>query len=131
MSMATVNPTPQGTDEISPRVRFALALGLALAALGTITLIVATVLMLRSGAEGKPTATPTRIPVGMIRVQPSRGNAGTVITVEGQGWRAGETVFIRLEDATGEVHSEAAYAGAVVDDDGRFTATFTFPAEER
>ncbi len=131
MSMATVNPTPQGTDEISPRVRFALALGLALAALGTLTLIVATVLMLRSGAESKPTATPTRIPVGMIRVQPSRGNAGTVITVEGQGWRAGETVFIRLEDATGEVHSEAAYAGAVVDDDGRFTATFTFPAEER
>ena len=45
---------------------------------------------------------PPRTPAPSIELSPTEGMRGTLVTVTGAGWRAGETVFVRLdESATG------------------------------
>ncbi len=79
--------------------------------------------------------TPTPVATGVvagspvIAVSPLEGRPGTRITVDGEGWRPGDTVFIRLEDpATGE-GAAADQASAIVTDAGAFTVKFTFPLD--
>jgi hypothetical protein len=84
-------------------------------------------------AESGSSATGTvSIPgEGQIVVQPTEGFIGTLVNVAGRGWWPGEPVFIFLR-SPGDPEGEGyAYAAAVADDDGGFTAAFTFPNERR
>ena len=65
----------------------------------------------------------------VIAVSPIEGRPGTRITVDGQGWRPGDTVFMRLQDpATGQA-AAADQASAIVTDAGTFTVKFIFPLD--
>lgn len=80
-------------------------------------------------AESTPTPTPAPDRVA-IALAPLQGWAGTTLSVSGVNWTPGSTVFISLA-APGNTPSSDVYAQAVADADGRFTAAFAFPAEER
>jgi hypothetical protein len=79
--------------------------------------------------------TPTPIAGGsagsspIIAVSPTEGRPGTRITVDGEGWRPGDTVFIRLEDPVTGQGAAADQASAIVTDDGGFTVKFSFPLD--
>jgi hypothetical protein len=66
-----------------------------------------------------------------ISLDPDSGYSGTLVHVYGKSWQPGEVVFIRLRSASGDVDDNYAYAGAVVDDQGAFESSFTFPYELR
>lgn len=53
------------------------------------------------------------------------------VRVSGQGWPAGDVVFISLEAPFRVSQHDSADAGAVVNDQGQFQVSFTFPQEER
>jgi len=109
---------------------------LAIAAVVTIWIIAAGIMYLgglliwRITAQ-VPSTTPGSETEATISLSPPAGYAGTLITVSGQGWGPGEVVFIQLAPPPGEVQDNFSYAGAVTDESGRFTTSFTFPHEER
>lgn len=78
------------------------------------------------------TTTPTGQAIGSptIQILPQTGQPGAEITVTGQGWPAGAGVFVRLADSTGSQAEEMIAATGVVDNNGSFTITFTYPDEE-
>ena len=88
---------------------------------------------LRDIFRPRPTATvqpsPTAVP--MLTVEPDQGAPGTIIAVRGERWRAGDSVFIRLQNPLPDQGGipEKAVAVATVQDDGRFLAGFIFPNE--
>jgi len=116
--------------------RIRLGTGLAIAAVVTIWIITAGIMYLgglliwRITAQ-VPSTTPGSVNAATISLSPPAGYAGTLITVSGQGWGAGEVVFIQLAPLPGEVQDHFSYAGAVTAESGRFTTSFTFPHEER
>jgi len=75
-----------------------------------------------------PTQATTNV---RISVEPSSGGPGTPVRVTGQGWQAGDVVFVSLEAPFSTSNRDFAYAGAVVNDQGQFQVSFTFPQEER
>ncbi len=77
-----------------------------------------------------PTATRMAANV-RISVEPSSGGPGMPVRVSGQGWPAGDVVFISLEAPFRVSQHDFAYAGAVVNEQGQFQVSFTFPQEER
>lgn len=83
----------------------------------------AAILTIRQGlflTPAPPQATPS------IRLALDSAAPGTPITVTGEGWRPGETVFVGLERPDGQ---RTALASAAVGADGRFTAVFMVPPE--
>lgn len=82
--------------------------------------------------NSNPTAT-SAFPVNATSLQlsPAEGQAATPITLIGRGWRAGDTVFIGLDDpADGQppsIDSTAVLVAATVSETGDFTASFAFP----
>ena len=83
--------------------------------------------------EGIDLSAATSSPVTGTHVQlsPSEGYAGTELTVNGQNWRAGDVVFVRLQNQTGETDEHYAYAGAVADSTGQFSVSFIYPYDPR
>jgi len=78
-----------------------------------------------------PTASPGVPGQAQIGIDPTQGYINTLVTVSGQGWWAGEPVFIFLrspEEGTGRGFS---YAAAVADEAGSIRTAFTFPNEAR
>ncbi len=67
-----------------------------------------------------PPATPS------IRFTPTTAAPGSPVTVDGEGWKPGDTVFVGLEGPDGR---RTALASAAVGADGRFTAVFVVPPE--
>ncbi len=84
-------------------------------------------------AAGERTPTATR-PAGLapsIELLPAEGGAGVRITVNGRGWRPGNTVIVRLEDPTTGAAPAQELASAIVTDLGDFAVKFTFPTDAR
>src|SRR5262245_13071374 len=69
-------------------------------------------------------ATPvSQLPV--VTVVPASGSAGDQVTVQGEGWPAGNPVLIFLVSPTEANIPDFAVANAVTGVDGRFTTQFT------
>ncbi|MGB2775155.1 MAG: PA14 domain-containing protein, partial [Anaerolineae bacterium] len=83
------------------------------------------------GRRATPTVQPTATAVPLILVEPDAGAPGAVITLRGERWRPGDTIFIRLQNPLADQGGipDRAMAVATVQDDGRFLAGFTFPDE--
>lgn len=75
-------------------------------------------------------ATPSGI-TPVITLEPASGPVGTTVTVQGEGWPAGQMVLIRLMAPTETEIPTYAAANAVTDQAGHFRAEFDFPAETR
>ncbi|HEY64480.1 MAG TPA: hypothetical protein G4O02_07895 [Caldilineae bacterium] len=84
-----------------------------------------------SGITPTPPVMPTPTPGPAIQLMPGEGGPGTRITVTGEGWRPADTIFIRLADPADGRGPQTAYTAALVTDEGTFTASFTFPADEQ
>ena len=71
-----------------------------------------------------PTVQPTSTAVPLLTIEPGAGAPGTGITLRGERWRAGDTVFIRLQNPLPDQSGipDKAMAVATVQDDGRFLA---------
>ncbi len=98
-------------------------------------MVVAGLVYTRTNLRAKGVATEVANPVteANIQVSPASGYAGTPLTITGSHWQPGEVVFIRLS-ATGNLGADNenyAYAGAVADDKGQFSSTFTYPYESK
>jgi len=88
-----------------------------------------------------PTSTPAPIPPAdqqLIIPVPASGVVGTNVTVAGQGWLAGSTVFLSLADPANaamansksklaSIPKKATVAGFLVDAQGRFTGSILIP----
>lgn len=72
-----------------------------------------------------PTIMPT-LAVPSIHTAPQTAAPGQPVSVTGEGWTPGDTVFVGLENPDG---TRAALASAAVTGDGRFVAVFTLPAD--
>lgn len=83
------------------------------------------------GRRATPTVQPTATAVPLILVEPDAGAPGAVITLRGERWRPGDTIFIRLQNPLADQGGipDRAMAVATVQDDGRFLVGFTFPDE--
>ncbi len=66
-----------------------------------------------------------------ISIQPEQGYINTLISVTGQGWWAGEPVFVFLRSPVEAAGEGYAYAASVADDAGNIRTAFTFPNEMR
>ncbi len=77
----------------------------------------------------QPTATSNPV-MSAIAIAPAQGWAGTAINVSGVNWTAGTTVYISL-GAPNAGPANDVYAQSTVAADGRFSASFTFPSEDR
>lgn len=113
-------------------IRIAIAVVFSLWVICLAAVVLAGVLITRRSIAQDSSASPgssgaeTR-----IEISPSEGYAGTQITVSGKNWRPGEVVFIRLQGASGATDENYAYAGAVADEEGDFSTTFSYPYESR
>jgi hypothetical protein len=72
---------------------------------------------------------PTPTPAPYIQLSPQEGQPGTLVTVTGGGWQPGDTVFVRAGEHAPDEATEPVLAFAIVAADGRFTVSFTFPAD--
>lgn len=72
---------------------------------------------------------PTATPLGTIALSPLQAAPGDRITVVGQGWQPGDTVFVRLGESAADT-DPAPFAAAIASDSGDLAATFVFPFEE-
>jgi len=66
-----------------------------------------------------------------IRIDPTQGYINTLVTVTGQGWWAGEPVFVFLRSPQEGAGRGFSYAAAVADETGNIRTAFTFPNEAR
>lgn len=74
-----------------------------------------------------PTAAPGLTPA--VQLTPLEGSSGTSITLEGQGWQPGDTLFISLENPSDSQKPQTAVATAQVNEQGQFVSSFIFPAD--
>lgn len=84
------------------------------------------------------TRTPLRDPTAssvqsmtLVTIQPQQGYVNTLVTVTGQGWFAGEPVFVSLRSQRDGDGPSYAYAAAVANERGQFSTALTFPDEMR
>lgn len=76
-----------------------------------------------------PSVTPVEVAANpLMQIAPAAGTQGTLITVQGQGWQAGDQLIICLDDL-GDEREPPVYAETVVNADGKFSAVFTFPTD--
>jgi single-stranded DNA-binding protein len=88
---------------------------LALCAVGTF--------IMTDGFGLLPTAVPTQV-TPSISIVSDAGTPGMPVTVTGEGWKPGDTIFVGLEGPAG---IRSPLASAAVMADGRFVAVFTLP----
>jgi PA14 domain len=84
-------------------------------------------LVLLNGCAANQEPTPL---VTFIQLSPASGGPGTVVTVTGGGWRAGETVVVYLVEIQSNATDGAIYASAVAGQNGQITAGFSYPQVE-
>ena len=80
--------------------RWALLVAMFLLVVLAGVLAVWAVLDVRARARGPlsaPEITPTLVPNPSIQLSPQEGGPGDLVTVTGQDWRKGDTVFVRLD----------------------------------
>ncbi len=62
-----------------------------------------------------------------LRLEPAAGAPGTIVTVAGAGWQAGETVLVYLVEADSGRTDGVIYASAEADPSGQMEITFRYP----
>jgi len=87
--------------------------------------------LLYLGNDESDVSLPPVVGNPVISLEPKIGQAGTQVLIQGQGWQAGSTVLISLMTADETDLPDASITSAVVDPQGRFTASFIFPMEPR
>ena len=90
-------------------------------------LVVALVLLQVGGGLNLSAATGLPVSGTGIALSPGEGYAGTELAIAGHDWRPGDVIFVRLQGPAGQTDERYAYAGAVVDEQGRFQASFFYP----
>lgn len=75
------------------------------------------------------TPTPASGQTSAIQITPLEGGSATQVTVTGQSWQSGDTVFISLENPLDSQKPQTALASAKVTEQGQFVVSFTFPAD--
>jgi hypothetical protein len=74
-----------------------------------------------------PTSASGQAPA--IQLTPLEGGSGASVTIEGQGWQPGDTLFISLENPLDSQKPQTAVATTQVNEQGRFVSSFIFPAD--
>lgn len=74
-----------------------------------------------------PTAAPGQTPA--IQLTPLEGGFGTSVTITGQGWQPGDTLFISLENPLDSQKPQTAVASSKANEQGSFASSFIFPAD--
>ena len=73
-------------------------------------------------------ATPERpTPGAYVQLDPIAGEPGSLVTVTGGGWQAGEAVLIHLIEPGNGSTDGVIYGSAVADSTGQITASFLYP----
>lgn len=93
--------------------------------------VTASILFFSGETTGQAATTPQDINTPIIELQPTIGQIGTYVTVQGRGWEPDTTVFIYLTTPDEPQLPSYAVASALTDEQGQFTAGFIFPAEAR
>jgi hypothetical protein len=114
---------------------WALGLGvLGLVVIATIVGLLAIVLLGNAGTSGSGAQLPTPISApGSLSLSPTEGKPGTPISLIGEGWPSGSTIVVGLGDAaigsSPRIESDALMAATTSDSSGRFSVSFTYPAD--
>jgi PKD repeat protein len=126
--MASKQPTQQqGRASPSTVLIAVLAIIAGVVIIGGV--IAGTVLFDDGGQPGTALAPTATNPV--ISLEPKIGRVGSQVTVQGQGWPGGGQIFLYLLAGNETELPDTALTSAVIDLQGRFTTSFTFPAEDR
>ncbi|NLE99813.1 MAG: hypothetical protein GX601_02435, partial [Anaerolineales bacterium] len=119
--------TDRVLEWVSRRSAFLFALVVVAGLIGTVLLA----RLIVQASAGAPAARVTPAPAQpTLSAEPTEARSGDEVTVVGLGWRPGETVLIRLEDAQAGSNVQAYVASAVVTESGSFLITFRVPANE-
>ena len=70
------------------------------------------------------------VTIPSIRLEPPLGQAGSIVTVQGQGWPLSQTVLVYLRGENDTLPSYAVASG-VTDPQGQFVTTFIVPSDPR
>jgi hypothetical protein len=106
-----------------------LILGVSLAllavAIGLAAWVIITVVR---GPQVPPAGETPQAPAPTLSIAPAQGPLGTMITVQGTGWLAGESITLLVAPALGDASSAGVpYLMAVADRNGALQATFRLP----
>jgi PKD repeat protein len=101
--------------------------------LGALVLVVmmASIIYFVESRQSEVAAPTLSATTPFITLEPKIGRIGSQVTVFGRGWPADKTVFIYLLPPGETQLPENVVISAVVDRQGEFTASFSFPAETR
>jgi RNase P/RNase MRP subunit p29 len=73
-------------------------------------------------------ATPEPRPAGaFVQLNPTTGEAGTIVTISGNGWQPGETVLVYLVETASGSTDGVVYASTVAGLKGEITASLRYP----
>jgi RNase P/RNase MRP subunit p29 len=89
-----------------------------------ITLVAVLGLLIWNSQAATPEPTPA---VAFVQLNPTAGEPGTVVTVNGSGWQPGETVLVYLVEVENGSTDGVAYGSAVADSSGQIAASFRYP----
>ncbi|MGD9144508.1 MAG: PA14 domain-containing protein [Anaerolineae bacterium] len=62
-----------------------------------------------------------------VQLDPSAGEPGTIVTIDGHGWQPGEMVLVHLVEVENGSTDGVVYGSAVADSNGQVTASFRYP----
>ena len=62
-----------------------------------------------------------------VQLNPSAGEPGTLVTINGHGWQVGETVLVYLVEVENGSTDGVVYGSAVADSSGQATTSFRYP----
>jgi len=92
----------------------------------SITLVAVLGLLIWNSRAATPEPTPA---VAFVQLNPTAGEPGTVVTVNGSGWQPGETVLVYLVEVENGGTDGVAYGSAVADSNGQIAASFRYPQD--
>ena len=90
--------------------------------------LVAGLMTLASEQSTQASLSPQGTQIPVLVVEPTSGPVGTFVTLWGENWIAGETVFIYLMTPDETQIPDYAVANTVADEAGRFVTGFTLPS---
>lgn len=89
--------------------------------------IVAGMIVMTGERSSQALEAPQNQPIPILSAEPTSGPPGSFVSLWGENWSTGDTVFIYLMTPTETEMPDYAMANAVVDADGKFVTGFTLP----
>jgi hypothetical protein len=109
-------------DQGSPNNKLTIAVVIVIAIIIVIGVVVGTIFYLVNSSRTVPSIPSLGSPI--INLEPKIGQVGTQVVIHGQGWQAGRPVSIYLMTPDEGQFPDKAVASTIVDEQGRFTASF-------